>query len=37
MLASRCMDPDSAKRPTFEEIIKKVELMRRALVNTNVT
>jgi hypothetical protein len=37
MLASRCMDPDPTKRPTFGEVIKKVDVMRRALMNTNVT
>jgi hypothetical protein len=37
MLASRCMDPDPCKRPTFEEVVKKVEVMRGALVNANMT
>jgi hypothetical protein len=37
MLASRCMDADPAMRPSFAEIVKKVDFMRQALVNATVT
>jgi hypothetical protein len=37
MLASRCMNPDPALRPSFAEIVKKVDFMRRALANATGT